>query len=52
LTVRYSFTATDFRVGRYDDALCVGHEVLDGALYDVQTLHNLALTHYRKLELD
>ena len=40
------------RLGRYDDALRVGHEVLDGALYDVQTLHNLALTHYRKLELD
>jgi Flp pilus assembly protein TadD len=40
------------RLGRYDDALRVGHEALDRALDDLQTLHNLALTHYRKLELD
>ena len=29
-----------------------GMQVLDGDLYDLQTLHNLAVTHYRKLELD
>jgi tetratricopeptide (TPR) repeat protein len=40
------------RLGRYDDALRVGHEALDRASFDPQTLHNLALTHYRKLELD
>jgi len=40
------------RLGRYDDALRVGHEAVDRAFYDLQTLHNLALTHYRKLELD
>jgi Flp pilus assembly protein TadD len=40
------------RLGRYDDALRAGHEALDRASYDLQTLHNLALTHYRKLELD
>jgi hypothetical protein len=40
------------RLGRYDDALRAGHEALRGALYDLQTLHNLAIAHYRKLELD
>jgi Tfp pilus assembly protein PilF len=40
------------RLGRYDDALRAGHEALDRASCDLQTLHNLALTHYRKLELD
>jgi tetratricopeptide (TPR) repeat protein len=40
------------RLGRYDDALRVGYEALDRASYDLQTLHNLVLTHYRKLELD
>jgi tetratricopeptide (TPR) repeat protein len=40
------------RLGRYDEALRVGHEVLDRAPYDLQTLHNLAITHYRRLELD
>ena len=40
------------RLGRYDDALRVGHEALATAPGDLQTLHNLALTHYRKLELD
>jgi hypothetical protein len=40
------------RLGRHDDALRVGHEALDRASFDLQTLHNLAVTHYRKLELD
>jgi len=40
------------RLGRYDDALRVGQQALDRDLYDLQTLHNLAVTHYRKLELD
>jgi Flp pilus assembly protein TadD len=40
------------RLGRYEDALRAGHEALDKTSYDVQTLHNLALTHYRRLELD
>jgi Flp pilus assembly protein TadD len=40
------------RIGRYDDALRVGHETLDRAPYDLQTLYNLAVTYYRKLELD
>jgi Flp pilus assembly protein TadD len=40
------------RLGRYDDALRVGQQALDRDLYDLQTLHNLAITHYRKLELD
>lgn len=40
------------RLGRYDDALRVGQQALDRDLYDVQTLHNLAVTHYRRLELD
>jgi hypothetical protein len=40
------------RLGRYDDALRVGHQAFDRHPYDLQTLHNLAVTHYRKLELD
>jgi Flp pilus assembly protein TadD len=40
------------RLGRHDDALRVGHEVLATTPNDLQTLHNLALSHYRKLELD
>jgi tetratricopeptide (TPR) repeat protein len=40
------------RIGRYDDALRVGHRALDMNEYDLQTLHNLALVHYRRLELD
>jgi Tfp pilus assembly protein PilF len=40
------------RLGRYDDALRVGHEALASAVFDLQTLYNLAITHYRKLELD
>ena len=40
------------RLGRYDDALRVGQQALDRDFYDFQTLHNLAVTHYRKLELD
>ena len=40
------------RLGRYDEAVRIGHEALDSAFYDLQTLHNLAITHYRKLELD
>ena len=40
------------RIGRYDDALRVGHETLDKAPYDLQTLYNLAVTYYRTLELD
>jgi Tfp pilus assembly protein PilF len=40
------------RLGRYDDALRVGQQTLDRGFDDVLTLHNLAVTHYRKLELD
>jgi Flp pilus assembly protein TadD len=40
------------RLGRYDDALRVGHQAFERNLYDLQTLHNLAVTHFRKLELD
>jgi Tfp pilus assembly protein PilF len=40
------------RLGRYDDALRAGHEALRGRHHDLQTLHNLAIAHYRKLELD
>jgi Tfp pilus assembly protein PilF len=40
------------RMGRYGDALRVGRQALDVDQYDLQTLHNLALVHYRRLELD
>ena len=40
------------RVGRYGDALRVGRQALDVDQNDLQTLHNLALVHYRRLELD
>jgi Flp pilus assembly protein TadD len=40
------------RLGRYDDALRFGYQAFDRDPYDLQTLHNLAVTHYRKLELD
>jgi tetratricopeptide (TPR) repeat protein len=40
------------RLGRYDDALRVGYQVFDRDPYDLQTLHNMAVAHYRKLELD
>jgi len=40
------------RLGRYDDALRVGRQALDKNCDDLQTLHNLAVTHYRRLELD
>jgi hypothetical protein len=40
------------RLGRYDDALRVGRRALDTDGNDLQTLHNLALVHYRRLELD
>jgi Flp pilus assembly protein TadD len=40
------------RLGRYEDALRVGQQALDRDFYDLQTLHNLAVTHYRKLELE
>jgi Flp pilus assembly protein TadD len=40
------------RLGRYDDALRVGRQALDRDFHDFQTLHNLAVTHYRRLELD
>ena len=40
------------RVGRYEDALRVGRQALDVDRNDLQTLHNLALVHYRRLELD
>jgi tetratricopeptide (TPR) repeat protein len=40
------------RIGRYDDAIRVGHHALDVDRHDLQTLHNLALVHYRRLELD
>lgn len=40
------------RVGRYEDALRVGQDALDLNHYDLQTLHNMALVHYRRLQLD
>ena len=40
------------RLGRYDDALRVGYQAFERDPYDLQTLHNLAVAHYRKLELD
>jgi Tfp pilus assembly protein PilF len=40
------------RVGRYGDALRVGRQALDVDRNDLQTLHNLALVHYRRLELE
>src|ERR1700692_63110 len=40
------------RIGRYDDALRIGCRALDMNQYDLQTLYNLALVHYRRLELD
>jgi tetratricopeptide (TPR) repeat protein len=40
------------RLGWYEDALRVGHQALDMNCDDLQTLHNLALVHYRRLELD
>jgi Tfp pilus assembly protein PilF len=40
------------RVGRYEDALRIGRHALDLNQYDLQTLHNMALVHYRRLQLD
>jgi len=40
------------RLGRYEDAVRVAHQALDMDDDDTQTLHNLALVHYRRLELD
>src|SRR5579862_8170121 len=40
------------RVGRYEDALRIGRYALDLNRNDLQTLHNMALVHYRKLQLD
>jgi len=40
------------RLGRYEDALSSGHAALALDRRDLQTLHNLALVHYRLLELD
>ncbi len=40
------------RLGRYDDALRIGYQAFERDPYDLQTLHNLAVAHYRKLELD
>ncbi|HEY6258735.1 MAG TPA: tetratricopeptide repeat-containing glycosyltransferase family protein [Xanthobacteraceae bacterium] len=40
------------RVGRYEDALRIGRHALDVNQFDLQTLHNLALVHYRRLQLD
>jgi tetratricopeptide (TPR) repeat protein len=40
------------RIGRYDDAVRVGRRALDMDRNDLQTLYNLALVHYRRLELD
>jgi Tfp pilus assembly protein PilF len=40
------------RLGRYEDALWAGHEALGTNPNDLQTLHNLALVHFRRLELD
>ena len=40
------------RLGRYDDAVRIGRESLEVDGDDLQTLHNLAVVHYRRLELD
>jgi Flp pilus assembly protein TadD len=40
------------RIGRYGDALRIGRQALESDRHDLQTLHNLALVHYRRLELD
>jgi Tfp pilus assembly protein PilF len=40
------------QMGRYDDAYRVGCRALDMDQFDLQTLHNLALVHHRRLELD
>jgi Tfp pilus assembly protein PilF len=40
------------RLGRYDEALRIGHQALDIDDCDLQTIHNLALVHYRRLELN
>ncbi|MBV9567342.1 MAG: tetratricopeptide repeat protein [Hyphomicrobiales bacterium] len=40
------------RLGRYDEAVQVGREALEIDGDDLQTLHNLAVVHYRRLELD
>jgi tetratricopeptide (TPR) repeat protein len=40
------------RLGRYDDALRIGRDALEADGDDLQTLHNLAVVHYRRLELD
>jgi Tfp pilus assembly protein PilF len=40
------------RVGRYEDALRIGRHALDINHYDLQTLYNMALVYYRRLQLD
>jgi Tfp pilus assembly protein PilF len=40
------------RLGRYDEAVRIGRESLEADGDDLQTLHNLAVVHYRRLELD
>ena len=40
------------RLGRYDEAVRIGDEALAADGDDLQTLHNLAVVHYRRLELD
>jgi tetratricopeptide (TPR) repeat protein len=40
------------RIGRCNDAIRVGRHALQFDQHDIQTLHNLALVHYRRLELD
>jgi hypothetical protein len=40
------------RLGRYDEAIRIGLEALAVDGDDLQTLHNLAVVHYRRLELD
>jgi hypothetical protein len=40
------------RLGRYDEAVRIGRESLEVDGDDLQTLHNLSVVHYRRLELD
>ncbi len=40
------------RLARYEEAVRIGREVLEADGDDLQTLHNLAVVHYRRLELD
>jgi hypothetical protein len=52
MVFRRNLCAIYERIGRYDAALRVGRQALELDPCDVQTLHNVALVRYRRLELD